>query len=132
MRVGEAQHEEAQTDADRQPRQQRDEVWLGPGRRLPVDERTKVHGHEQRRQQRARLQRVHAERQQWDADDGEPAAERALHEGDQDDSSEGQEEQSWGRHADGLCPRRRNELTGAESHKKIRPAVKAPVEAREE
>lgn len=58
----------------------------------PEPQRGDVHDDEQRRQQRARRDRVHRQRQQRDADDGKAAAERALHEGNQEDAGQGDRE----------------------------------------
>ncbi|MGY2808218.1 hypothetical protein ACVIHF_004948 [Bradyrhizobium sp. USDA 4506] len=92
MPVEIAQHEIAEADADDERRQQHREVDARPRARAPEPQRGDVHDDEQWCQQRARRDRVHRQRQQRDADDGKTAAERALHEGDQEDAGEGNRE----------------------------------------
>ena len=99
------EHEEADADAGQKARQQYQEVRLRPCRRLPVAEREDVHHHEQRGEHRARLDRVHHQSQQRNADDCKAAAESALHEADHEDAGRGDAKcQRINRH--GKCPYR--------------------------
>ncbi len=102
MRVGETQHQEAQPDADHEPWQQGGKIGLRPGRGLPIDQGAEIHDDEQRRQEGARLQRIHGQGEQRNAHDGEAAAKGALHKGDQKDSGEGEKEEGRRRNSEPL------------------------------
>lgn len=85
-----------QTDADDQPRHQQTQVRFRPGGRFPVAQAEQVHGDKQRRQQPARRDGVHHQRQQRNPDYREAAAKGALHEADQEYPGESGEESGDG------------------------------------
>ena len=90
--VQNAEQQIAEPDADHERRQQQQKVRLRPCRRLPVAQREQVHRDEQWREKAAGRHRIHHDRQQRDADDGEPSAECALHEADQEYAGKGDED----------------------------------------
>ena len=104
--VEEAEQQIAESDAAHEPRQEQRQVRLRPSRGLPVEQREHIHRDEQGREQTAGGDRVHHDRQQRNADNGETAPERALHEADQEHAGKGDED-SGDRQLHHILPRLR-------------------------